>query len=304
MSWIQAISSFTSLAPSLRGGNFFDKRGNTGIIDMASPFITGRQKEISVISEHLRQRRSLHIYGPEGVGKSALLDCVFEHFREIDSELVPIYCRNSMTLRRLLIDIAVPLLDKYKELSGVDKYKEPVAIKTAKDVDKVNIINLRNIVFRYVKKGRFCLIFDHLETVTPKINSLLTSLYEHATVITASRQSWELLDYGFRGNLGFSLYLVPKVRLENLAKKDAYALMEYWYDALQIRVKDKTAFFHNIYHITSGNPKVIIDILLKAQKQEYFKDRICNLNLIHLDLMIQKNYGNDLLKNVLNIWKR
>ena len=271
---------------------------------MLSAFLTGRQKEISVISGYLRQRRSLHLYGPEGVGKSALLDWVFEHYSEIDSGLGPIYCCNSGTLRGLLIDIATPLLDRYKELRGIDKYREPVTIRSAKDVDNENIVNLKNIVFRYLRKDHFCLIFDHLENVTPKINSLLTSLYEHATVITASRQSWELTDYGFRGNRGFSLNLVPKVQIENLARKDAYALMEHWYDVLQIRVKDKAMFLRIIYRITSGNPKVIIDIMQKAQEHDYFRNRICNLKLIHLDLMIEKHYGNALLKNILNIWKR
>jgi len=268
--------------------------------------MTGRQKEISVISGYLRRRRSLHLYGPEGVGKSVLLGWIFEQYSKIDNGFVLIYCRNSgsLTLRGLLIDIATTLLGRYKELRGVDKYREPVVIRSAKDVDNENIINLRNIVNRYLRKDRFCLIIDHLENVTPKINSFLTSLYEHATIITASRQSWELTDYRFRGNIGYSLYLVPKVQLENLARKDAYALMEHWYDEFQIRVKDKAMFFGIIYRITNGNPKVIIDIMRKAQEHDYFRDRICNLKLIHLDLMIEKHYGNVLLKDMLDIWKR
>ncbi|HUL00641.1 MAG TPA: ATP-binding protein [Nitrospirota bacterium] len=269
-----------------------------------SLFMTGRQKEINAISGHMRRRRSFHLYGPEGIGKSALLFWINEHYRKIDNGSVLIYCRNCGTLRGILLDIATPLLDRYKELRGVDKYQEPVVIRSAKDVDRENIINLRNIVNRYLRKDHFCLIFDHLENVTPKINSLLTSLYEHATVITASRQSWELTDYRFRGNLGFSLYLVPKVQLESLARKDAYALMEHWYDELQIRIKDKAMFFGIIYRITNGNPKVIIDIMQKAQKNKYLRDRIRNLKLIHLDLMIEKHYGNDLLKDMLNIWKQ
>jgi AAA+ ATPase superfamily predicted ATPase len=178
--------------------------------------IIGREKEIETIREHIRCRRSLHVHGPTGVGKSTLIDHVYRTWDEIGASPTPIYCRYSGMLREILVAIVEFLLGHRKKLISIDKYKREKQIIRAADIRRVSIRYLRNIMFPLIRKGDFCVVLDHLEHVTPQINTLVSALHERACVITASRQSWDLRDWSFIGRLAYDLWLVPKLKIDNL----------------------------------------------------------------------------------------
>jgi hypothetical protein len=250
--------------------------------------LVGREKEIGKLLLHISNRESLHIYGPEGTGKSALLNWAYDNWHAWDHSLIPIYCRSSRTLRQILLYIAAFLLDYFKHLESVDKFKNVKNIDHPPDIKKLSMRHLRNLIFAYIPQDNFCVMLDHLEYVTPKVNGFLTTLYEKAFVISASRQSWELADYRFKGNLANCLYLIPKLPIENLSRNDAYLLMEHIYGNLSRTIADKASLLKEIFRSTNGNPKMTVEILNKARKQKYIKNATCNLNLIHIDLMMEK----------------
>jgi hypothetical protein len=131
----------------------------------------------------------------------------------------PIYCRDSGTLREIILCITRSLLGMFKHLRGLDKYQEPVELERRIDVEDENILNLRNIAYRYLKSGDFCVILDHLENVTPRIHSWVSALHGCSSCITASRPAWDLGDFSsFSGNL--ALWHAPKLKVENLGKDD------------------------------------------------------------------------------------
>jgi len=150
---------------------------------------------------------------------------------------------------------------------------------------------LKNLIFSYLPQADFCVIMDHLENVTPKINSFLSPLYERAMVITASRQSWEIADYSFRGRLDYSLYLIPKLRVENLQKKEALSLMQNLYDDAGLGILNKARAFEDIFCVTAGNPKMIAKIFEKAGNPQYLKGHTFNLNLILIDCEMDRIYS-------------
>jgi nucleoside-triphosphatase THEP1 len=247
----------------------------------------GWGKELAEVLMSVKNRKSLHIYGPGGTGKSALLEWLCDNWQATGNELIPIYCRSSRTLRQILLYVAAFLLDHFKHLESIDKFKQVKEIRYAADIKKLSIRALRNIVYAYIPQDNFCLILDHLEYVTPKINGFLTVLYEKALVITASKQSWELTDYGFKGNLAYCLYLTPKLKLSNLPKEDAYLLMEHLWRRFHMDLPDKTRLFREIFLVASGNPKLIVEIMSRAGREKYWRSGECNFGLIHLDMMIE-----------------
>ncbi len=248
----------------------------------------GRETELKELLRFIRDRKTLHIYGDEGTGKSALLDCIYDNWREIDNDFIPIYCRSSRTLRQILLYIATFLLDYFKHLESVDKFKQIKEIKCGSDVKKLSIRALRNIVYAYISQANFCVILDHLEYVTPKINGFLSILYERALVFTASRQSWQLADCRFKGNLEYCLYLTPKLHVTNLSRQDAHLLMERLWSMFQLDLSDKAGLFGQLFIISGGNPRMIIEIMRRAGKKPYLRDGKCNLKLIQIDIMIDK----------------
>ena len=245
-------------------------------------------KHIKTIITHIESKKNFHIYGLEGTGKSVLLDYIYDNWEKIDDSLIPIYCRSSRTLRQILLSISGFLLGHFKHLESIDKFKRIKKIKYSSDIKKLNIRTLRNIIFSYILQGDFCVILDHLEYVTPKINGFLTTLYEKVLVISASRQSWELTDYAFRGKLDYCLYLTPKLKIENLKRKDAFILMEHLYNNLNVKGSNRFQMFKEIFNITAGNPKAIREIFGMAHMPKYLKDNMLNLKLILIDCKMDK----------------
>jgi len=248
--------------------------------------IISRKGEIEDIRDCVRRRKSLHLHGSAGVGKSALLDHLNQHWEKIGVSCIPIYCKSSVTLREILVCIAEELLVRSGTFVGTNKYFIPLEIRSSSDIRANNNRDLRNVVLRRVEQGDFCIILDHLERVTPKIDAFLSALHERACVITASRQSWDLMDYSFIGRLAYGLWLISKLKINNLKRKDAFNLMECLHKHLNTKLPDKENIFTEIFHITQGNPKMIHDILDKARKPDYIVDGKLKLNLIVIDCRI------------------
>ncbi len=250
--------------------------------------LIGRDQDIAALHDSIRRRKGLHIHGPKGVGKSALLDHLYTKWDVIGASCVPIYCKNSITLRKILVCIAEALFDRSGPLAGTDKYLEPIAVNAVSDIRTNSNRDLRNMIFPRIEQGDYCFILDQIDHITQGINAFLSSLHERACLITASRQSWVIGDYTFAGKIAYCLYLVPKLRMNNLEKKDALNLMQQLYKDMGMKLSDKVRVFNDIFHIAQGNPKMIHDILEKAGKPEYIVDGKLNLNLIVIDCRIDE----------------
>lgn len=254
----------------------------SGIPEEKCPLV-GREKALQELAFHVGNGQSLHICGPSGVGKTAFLDMACDNWPKImDKAPVPLYCRSSRTLREILISLAAALLDRFKylELHNPERTKR---IDSASDINRLNITALEMLVCSQLPRDRFCVILDHLECVTPRINSFLTLLYEKTLVISASRQSWDLTDYAFKGNFDCHLFLIPKLAIKNLSRDDAVALME--------RAGGETfmgtrRLFEEIYRITKGNAGLTEKIILRAHMPKYHISGYPNLKLIQIDLDI------------------
>jgi hypothetical protein len=245
-----------------------------------------QREKIEIIKNHIKRRKNLHIYGHEGSGKSVLLDWIYDNWDDAGGTFIPIYCRSSRTLREILLRITGFLLNHFKNLKSIDKFKDVKEIRYPSDLKKFNIRALKNIIFACIQKDRFCIILDHLEYITPKINSFLTALYGKTAVVSSSRESWELTDYNFGGKLNYCLYLIPKLSIENLKRNDAFSLMERLYGDMNMDSSMKQQIFKDVFCITKGNPKMIKEILEKAKNPDYFKDDKLNLKLIMIDCRI------------------
>lgn len=258
-----------------------DKAGHAGVL-------VGRMKELDTLLHHVSNRESLHMYGPGGTGKSALLNWLYDNWKETGSALIPIYCRSSSTLRQIFLTIAPFLLVHFKHLESIDKFKRIKEIEYPSDLKKLSIRELRNLIFAYISQDSFCVLLDHLEYVTPRIDGFLTTLCDKALVISASRQSWELTDYTFMGRLDYLLYRMPKLSIENLKRKEAFVLMESMSGDLQLGLTAKRKLLEEVYRISRGNPEVITTILRRAHRPEYHRDNGLNLALIMIDSKIEE----------------
>ena len=231
--------------------------------------IVGRKEEIGTIREHIRQGKSLHIYGPEGAGKSALIDYVYRNWDEINTLRTPIYCKDSGSLEQILSTIAKFLLSQGKKLVDIDYERRTEKIILQSDeLPTVPRRYLRNMVFPHIKRGKFCIILDQLENVSQRTNSFLKALYGFTTVISVSRKSWDKTKIDFPDMLQYALWDISKLEVKNLDKEAAFSLM---INVLNNSTTTKSTacrrLFEEVYVTTQGNPKMIKEIFAKAMDQ-------------------------------------
>ena len=252
--------------------------------------LVGRDNEIDSIKSYINEMKSFHIYGTEGAGKTAVLEYIYQSWTNMNTSLIPIFCRTSRTLKEILLPIAGVLLQRSRSLENIDKFKRIKEICHQSDLNAVNSRELKNIIFNNIGNKKFCIILDHLDCITPRINTFLTPLKDRAVTITASRQSWDIADYNFFARLDYCLWLLPKVQIKNLYRHDAFLLMKQ-------TVGDTTTLeetlFSKIYHITDGNPELTKKILARAVLPKYLTDGHINLKLIGIDLKIDKAGKNE-----------
>lgn len=191
-------------------------------------------------------------------------------------------------MRDIVVCLAEALLRQAGTLEGSTKYLEPIRIERSLDIRTNNSRDLRNIIVRYLSEGDYCVIFDHMDKITPKIDAYLYALRQHACVITASRESWVIGDHTFSGSLAYDLWLWPKLKLGNLGRKDAQRLMENLSDGMNMMQHARGGFFRDVFHITQGNPGMIRRVLEKARQPKYIVDGKLNLNLIVIDCAIDE----------------
>jgi len=248
----------------------------------------GRANEIEVLRSGIRERKHLHIYGEAGTGKSALLQWACANWHQMDNSLSPVYCDRSHTLRGIVLQISAFLLRQLGPLQSIDKLGRKSEFRSCDELKKAAIPELKQIVSRNIQKVQCCLLLDHLEHITPRIHSQLTMLYERVPVITSSRQSWDIADYSFLGNLAYhGIYLTPKLRLTNLNRRDAFAVMESLGKRLSLHGGEKESLFEQVFHIARGNPGLMNKIIAKAGRPEYRVDGRINLNLIIIDMNVR-----------------
>lgn len=250
--------------------------------------LAGRDSETGTLVASIRERKHLHIHGPRGSGKSALLEWAFDNWRWIDGTITPIFCRNGHLLRDIVLHAAAVVLRQFGPLHHTDKFGRIRTFRTYDDLKSATIPVLKQIVFRNLHKHPFFVLIDHCEPVTPRLNSLLTALYDRVPVITASRESWDLSDYSFRGRLAYDrLYLAPKLRVDYLEKHDSIAVMKKLSGPAQLPEYEEEAFCEEVFQITESNLKQAARIIERACMPQYRINGRINLKLIQLDLAIE-----------------
>jgi hypothetical protein len=250
--------------------------------------LIGRDNEIDLIKSYINKMKSFHIYGPEGAGKTAILESIYQNWADMNTSLIPIFCRTSKTLKEILLHVAGFLLQRSRSLENIDKFKRIKQIYRQSDLKEVNSRDLKNMIFNNIGYKKFCIMLDHLDCVTPRINTFLTPLKSRAVTITASRQSWDIADYLFSARLDYCLWLLPKVKINNLSRHDALLLIE------QIAGDTFTlgeTLISEIYCITNGNPCMTKKILAKVFLPKYLIDGHVNLKLIGIDLKMERAGG-------------
>jgi len=229
-----------------------------------SDILIGREKECITISGFINQRKSILIFGPEGVGKTAVINKVLSGF----SALNKLYSASSKTLKESLLNFM--LCDTF------DK----------KTIQKADILALKKLFYGILaKKSPEYIIFDHIENVESKFYSFLVYLMEVKIPIIVLSRGLEKKDIG---HLRMSSFNFEKVEISNFDKLAADILIGHFINEFGINITKTDEFKKQIFHFSKGNPKVIKGLCFLARDVKYQKSNGLDVKLMDLDRRINE----------------
>ncbi len=221
--------------------------------------LIGRNKERNEIVDAVSQRKNLFLFGLESVGKT----CIVKHVLEETGGRGVLYSDDCSTIKTSLAGF----------LRGDCN---------ATFLSCQNILSLRKLFYKKIKKENPYLVFDHIGCVGPKFFSYLENLLDEHPVLFIARSP----DTGEIGDLSLLLYSFDKLEVHNLNRKYAYELITHFIESYRL-VIDKTDYFRKeVYRLSRGNPGAIREICQYAGKDVYKVGKEIKFRLLNLDRKI------------------
>jgi AAA+ ATPase superfamily predicted ATPase len=221
--------------------------------------LVGRDKEIEEIADAVLQRKNLFVFGLESVGKTFIVKYVLE---EIDGMGV-LYSDNCSTIKT--------------SLAGFLKADyDPTFLSSQ------NLLSLRKLFYKKIKKEKPYLIFDHMGSVGPKFFSYLENLLDEHPALFIARSP----DPGEIGDLSLLLFSFDKLEVHNLNRKYAFELITHFIESFNLVIDKADYFRKEVFRLSDGNPSAIREICHYAGKDEYKVGKEIKFRLLNLDRKI------------------
>jgi len=229
-----------------------------------SDILIGREKECAAITGFINQKKSIIIFGPEGVGKTAIINKVLS---------------NPNILNRLYSPISKTLKESLLHFMMYDAFDK-------KTIQKADILALKKLFYKILaKKNPGYIIFDHVESVEPKFYSFFVYLMEEKIPLIVLCRGLEKKDIG---HLRMSLFNFEKVEIFNLDRPTADVLIDHFIKEFGIKITKEADFKKQIFHFSKGNPKIIKGLCFLARDVKYQKNDTLDVKLMDLDRRISE----------------
>ncbi|MEM6338387.1 MAG: site-specific integrase [Pseudomonadota bacterium] len=214
--------------------------------------LVGREKELLQLHDLTEKKVNVLLKGPQGVGKSQILDNLQIQGRKI------VRMDEIKSVKTALTNFAMHVLknDK-KELCEMLFNDTDVEAKLTKDSTK----NLVDLLKRITEKDEYTLIVDDVTDITPTGVKVLEQMRNHFHIIAGAR-TVKLDKAGFLTNF-------QKIEIDNLSRPKALELIHRLsYDVIDA-IEDYELYKNHIWEQTNGNPQYIYELIERYRKEEY-----------------------------------
>jgi GTPase SAR1 family protein len=217
--------------------------------------LIGRERELAVVREHLRAGKNLVVFGPAGVGKTALVQ---EAIRDLPGVL---YGADSATLKTACESLLAAL---GRAAPGAD-----------------NIVRKRAVLHATAGQ-RWWFVFDHVGRVSPKLESFLENVCEAHPVIVVTRS----IAWSDMGHLKMLLWDFDRLELAPLPRASMLKVLRAQMQELQLRVPDHEHFEADVLRIAGHNLHVLMELCRRAANGQYVFGEHLSTRLVDIDRRI------------------
>ena len=241
------------------------ERCNTGVaLNDAYVKAVERTGELARLTSRAHERKDLLVFGPEGVGKTRLL----QEFARI--EPLALYVAQSKSPHDLLLSLVESLRTKLG-VRGLPSHTSTMSTS-----------GLKATVDRALNVKPFLLLVDHLQGPSRVVAKIVKDLgYYGRTPIFLAARSPHMEDIGALQALCYD----KKERLEmmNWPSEVALEFARRHAECVDLRANNLDAALHSIVQLGGGNPGSILGMLHMAGRAQYRVDDQIKFHVLYLD---------------------
>jgi hypothetical protein len=223
-----------------------------------------REEELGRLRNQAKIRKSMLVYGPEGVGKSRLLRTF------VDGQPLALYVAQMKSPREFLL----ALLDA---LHSVDE-----RIRVPGNISDLSSSSLKGIVNRALDTRPFLMVLDHLDAPSRVVTGMIKDLnyYGRTPIIFASR-SPHMEDIGALRPL--CALKSERIELENLPQKIALEFAMRDAERIKLWASNLDSILPSLVEWSDGNPGAILQMLKMAHLPQYRVGDQIKAHVLYLD---------------------
>jgi hypothetical protein len=219
--------------------------------------LIGRDTELGLLRDRLRSGRNVAVTGPAGAGKTALALQTVAGMPDV------LYCRDSSTLKTACESLLAALGMRATAYDNIER---------------------KRTVLAAIRQRPHCVVLDHVRHVSPKLLSLLEGIHEsHPMVVIVRSLAWNDI-----GHLKMILWDFDTLELRSLTETGACRLVRAESERLGLRVPDPEQFAHDLWRLSHGIPRRLIELCEQAKQGRYVFGRRFDARLVDLDRRIKE----------------
>lgn len=224
-----------------------------------------RTEEMARLHAQARRRKPMLIFGPEGVGKTRLLESFLK------TEPLALHVPKTQSPREMLL----ALVDELRRTSqkGINLPADPASKGTGA---------LKAIVHRALDQAPFLLVLDHLTGPSRVVTGLIKDLnyYDRTPVIFVAR-SQHMEDIG-------ALHPMCAGKSERLELKDFPPPIALEFVRLEakrtgLQAANLNEMLHSLVDWSNGNPGSLVQMVRMAQLPRYRMDDQIKVHILYID---------------------
>lgn len=223
-----------------------------------------REEELGRLREQAKIRKSLLVFGPEGVGKSRLLRTF------VETQSLALYVGQMRAPREFVLALL-------HALHSVDS-----DIRVSGNISALSTSSLKGLVHRALDTRPFLMVLDHLDAPSRVVTGMVKDLhyYGRTPVIFASR-SPHMEDIGALRPLCANKS--ERLELKNLPAQIALEFARREAERTELWASNLDAILPTLVEWSGGNPGAILQMLKMAQLPQYRAGGQIKSHILYVD---------------------
>ena len=224
------------------------KKGLTSVL-------IGRQEELGRLVELCEKQVNTILLGPQGIGKSFLLDNLVLDKVIRTGEL----SATKSTIGALVLELARLRPERADAVFGKDNDLNTIILKNT-------LAFLTDRLLSLTDPMEYSLVIDDVTRITPTAIAVLERLKNHFHIVCAARKL-ALNRASFLSNF-------ERIDLRPLPRPEALELIEQLSAAFIDRIEDAKAYRNHVFENTHGNPLFIYEMIERYSKEPDISDAV------------------------------